>query len=74
MGFAESYVKGYVGIGGTELLSGEEVADVGRRWISNSRYIFGGGGNQSDIVRDAFEMFQLCPLDIFVGCFEYNSF
>ncbi|MCM3089378.1 C40 family peptidase, partial [Bhargavaea ginsengi] len=54
-GFADSYVKGYVAIGGTEGLSGVEVVDVGRRWIGNSRYIFGGGRNQSDIARGRFD-------------------
>lgn len=55
MGFADSYVKGYVAIGGTEGLSGVEVVDVGRRWIGNSRYVFGGGRNQSDIARGRFD-------------------
>ena len=55
MGFADSYVKGYVAIEGTEGLSGIEVVDVGRRWIGNSRYVFGGGRNQSDIARGRFD-------------------
>lgn len=55
MGFADSYVNGYVAIGGTEGLSGVEVIDVGRKWIGNSVYIFGGGRNQSDIERGRFD-------------------
>lgn len=55
MGFADSYVKGYVAIGGTEGLSGVEVVDVGQKWIGNSQYIFGGGRNQSDIARGRFD-------------------
>ncbi|MCK6208478.1 NlpC/P60 family protein [Bacillus infantis] len=55
LGFADSYVKGYVAIGGTEGLSGVEVVDVGRKWIGNSVYVFGGGRNQSDISRGRFD-------------------
>jgi peptidoglycan DL-endopeptidase CwlO len=55
LGFADSYVKGYVAIGGTEGLSGVEVVEVGRKWIGNSVYIFGGGRNQSDISRGRFD-------------------
>ena len=55
LGFADSYVKGYVAIGGTEGLSGVEVVDVGRKWIGNSEYVFGGGRNQSDIARGRFD-------------------
>lgn len=55
LGFADSYVKGYIAIGGTEGLSGVEVVDVGRKWIGNSVYVFGGGRNQSDISRGRFD-------------------
>ena len=55
LGFADSYVKGYVAIGGTEGLSGIDVVDVGRKWIGNSEYVFGGGRNQSDIARGRFD-------------------
>ncbi|WP_084029054.1 C40 family peptidase [Bacillus sp. J33] len=56
LGFADSYVKGYVAIGGgSEGLSGVEVVDVGRKWIGNSEYIFGGGRNQSDIAEGRFD-------------------
>lgn len=55
LGFADSYVKGYVAIGGSEGLSGVEVIDVGRKWIGNSLYVFGGGRNQGDIVRGRFD-------------------
>ncbi|MEK5066857.1 C40 family peptidase [Cytobacillus sp. FSL R5-0596] len=56
LGFADSYVKGYVAIGGgSEGLSGVEVVDIGRKWIGNSEYIFGGGRNQSDIAAGRFD-------------------
>ncbi|MGD7050767.1 secreted cell wall DL-endopeptidase [Rossellomorea marisflavi] len=56
MGFADSYVDGYVAIEeGSKGKSGVEVVDVGREWIGNSQYVFGGGRNQSDISRGRFD-------------------
>ncbi|MEK4925009.1 bifunctional lytic transglycosylase/C40 family peptidase [Cytobacillus sp. FSL R5-0569] len=55
LGFADSYVDGYVAVDGTEGLSGVEVVDIGRQWIGNSEYVFGGGRNQSDIAAGRFD-------------------
>lgn len=56
MGFADSYVDGYVAFDtGSQGESGVEVVDVGREWIGNSQYVFGGGRNQSDISRGRFD-------------------
>ena len=55
LGFADSYVKGYVAIGGSGEHSGVEVVDIGRKWIGNSEYVFGGGRNQNDIARGRFD-------------------
>lgn len=56
LGFADSYVKGYKEVdisggsgsnGGGK--SGVAVADVGRKLIGKTKYVFGGGRSQSDI-------------------------
>lgn len=36
-------------------ITGVEVVDVGRKWIGNSKYKFGGGRNQSDIESGLFD-------------------
>ncbi|PPA68693.1 bifunctional lytic transglycosylase/C40 family peptidase [Jeotgalibacillus proteolyticus] len=56
LGFADSYVEGYVAIGGgTGGNTGVEVVDVGNQWIGNSVYVFGGGRNQADIAAGRFD-------------------
>nr|WGD66089.1 bifunctional lytic transglycosylase/C40 family peptidase [Bacillus subtilis] len=56
MGYAEKYVKGYVPVdGGGGGKTGVKVADVGRKWIGKSKYIFGGGRNKSDIAAGRFD-------------------
>jgi hypothetical protein len=55
LNYADSYVKGYVPVRGTDGLSGVEVVDVGKKWIGKSVYVFGGGRNQSDISRGRFD-------------------
>ncbi len=55
MGFADSYVKGYVAISGSTENTGVEVIDVGFEWIGNSEYVFGGGRNQADIAAGRFD-------------------
>lgn len=56
LGFADQYVKGYIAIntssGGSTSIA---VVDVGKRWIGNSVYVFGGGRNQYDIARGRFD-------------------
>ncbi|WP_338473313.1 bifunctional lytic transglycosylase/C40 family peptidase (plasmid) [Niallia sp. XMNu-256] len=56
IGFADQYVNGYVEINTVDNdYTGIEVIDVGYKWIGNSNYVFGGGRNQSDIVRGRFD-------------------
>lgn len=57
LGFADSYVKGYVAIGGGTRKgnTGVDAIDVGLVWIGKSVYVFGGGRNQSDIAAGRFD-------------------
>ncbi|WP_083632466.1 C40 family peptidase [Domibacillus antri] len=55
MGYADSYVNGYVAIDGGTGGSNSSVVNVGKKWIGNSVYVFGGGRNQSDIARGRFD-------------------
>ncbi|WP_221568669.1 bifunctional lytic transglycosylase/C40 family peptidase [Alkalihalobacillus sp. TS-13] len=55
LGFADRYVQGYVEVGGAGDYSGVEVVDVGRKWIKNSTYVWGGGRNQADIKAGRFD-------------------
>lgn len=54
MGYADSYVNGYVAIGGGTG-GNTDVVNVGKKYIGNSVYVFGGGRNQSDIARGRFD-------------------
>lgn len=43
------------GIEGASSKSAETIASAGFKWVGNSRYVFGGGRNQSDIGRGYFD-------------------
>ncbi|ALA55215.1 bifunctional lytic transglycosylase/C40 family peptidase [Shouchella clausii] len=55
MGYADSYVSGYVPIGDGGGSGGNDVVNVGKKWIGNSKYVFGGGRNQADIAAGRFD-------------------
>nr|WP_239534281.1 C40 family peptidase [Thalassobacillus pellis] len=55
MGFADRYVEHYVAVHGPGEATGVEVVDVGRKWIGNSTYVWGGGRNQADIQAGRFD-------------------
>lgn len=57
LGFADSYVDGYVAIDLTDLPSGAlaEVIQVGTKWIGNSRYVFGGGRTRAEQEKGIFD-------------------
>ena len=60
MGYADSYVKGYVAVsGGSQTsggaASGVAVIDKGKTLIGKTRYVFGGGRSQSDINAGRFD-------------------
>lgn len=57
MGYADKYVDGYIPIENNLDSDGsnKKVTEVGKRWIGNSEYVFGGGRNKSDIQAGRFD-------------------